>query len=150
MVSLLVACAGLFACGADDSASEQAAAQDSEAASTGAELERLHELTVGDQTLTFAWLPGDPEDRSVDAPGNVLLNYTFREHDVLGALTREHGLLTSLEVFAAFAPAGSEPDPKLIASHPREAAAFGRADLAPKQLDAAAVVPEVPTDKDRR
>ena len=142
-LTVVLACAALSACSAEAGFdSPQSAAEEGAAASGTDEIQHLDELTFGDQTLTFDWLPSLDENGEAGVAGNVLLDYTFGQHDVLGALTREHGLLTSLETFRAFAPKGSEPDPKLVESHPREALALGRADLTPKQVDAASVLLE--------
>jgi hypothetical protein len=51
---------------------------------------------------------------------------TLQSNDLLTALTNEYGPLTSLEVFLALAPEGSEPHPDVLAAHEGEARALGR------------------------
>jgi hypothetical protein len=93
--------------------------------------EVVSEFSVGDSTFAFELMSAG------DTPSSVLINEVWGSFNRIAALTTEYGPVTSLEIFEAFAPAGSEPHPFLFAAHEDEALAIGRsgADLAVKFLD---------------
>lgn len=145
-----------LACGASDKAAPIADIDEGAQPGGGLVIERLQELDMGGQRLTFDWVlsdvadDGTPLDVEGAAAGYFSISYASDGPNLFDALMAEHGLLTSLEVFTAFAPRGLEPDPMLIEAHEGEARALGRADLAPKVLDVAqlAIEKSIPANCD--
>lgn len=94
--------------------------------------EILNRFTIGDETLTFQFLGAD--EASGD-PGSIALAHDFRNTNSVDTLTRDYGMLTSLEMVLALAPEGTVPHPTLVAAHESEAMAFGRTDLGVMSVD---------------
>jgi hypothetical protein len=85
----------------------------------------LNRFTFQDLQLSFYWMGPD----SIESQqGQIGIEEHFRSVDYLSTLREEYGALTALEIFEAFAPAGMEPHPALIAQQEAEARAYGRAD----------------------
>lgn len=145
--SALVLAAASVACGAgnDDADPTETPLATEDQPARGLVSDRLHELDLGDQRLTFDWVlsdmadDGTPLDVEGAAAGYFSISYVSNGPDLFDALMAENGMLTSLEIFTAFAPHGLEPDPMLVEAHEGEARALGRTDLAPKVLDAAEI-----------
>jgi hypothetical protein len=144
MIGSLLMCLATAACGA--SAEEPASASDQGPADgevpTGDGEQVLNRLSFEDLELTFYWMgPG-----SIDGQrGQIGIEESYGSVDYLGALREQHGQVTALEIFQAFAPAGMEPHEALIARHEAEALAYGRGvnDLEARTIDAHAL----PVDK---
>jgi hypothetical protein len=119
--------------GAEASAvSDEAFASDEALASDGEQL--LNRFSYQDLQLSFYWMgPGSVESQE----GNIGVEQNFVGVDYVSALRQEYGPVTALELFKAFAPAGMEPHPALIAQHEGQALAYGRsgAELEVRELD---------------
>jgi len=130
----------VFLPGCGGGAEDGASTADLAAAPTGSggeeaepAVEVANEFATEDYSFSFE-LIGKDEERG--EPGAISITDTFSQYDRLGRLQEEHGLLTSLETFLAFAPDGQSPHPALLAAHEAEALAFGRIDTTTvQQLD---------------
>lgn len=129
-------CVSTAACSAtvegSPGAGDEALAGDEATPSAGDQL--LNRFGFEDLELSFYKM----DVGSTESPAQIGIEESFGSVDYLSALRKDHGQLTSLEIFKAFAPAGLEPHPALLAQHEAEARAFERAgnDLDVRDIDA--------------
>jgi len=120
--------------GAEASAAGDEALPNNEAlAGDGEQL--LNRFNYQNLQLSFYWMgPGSVDSQE----GNIGIEQNFVGVDYVSALRKEYGALTALEIFKAFAPAGMEPHPALLAQHEGQALAYGRSgdDLEVRDIDA--------------
>jgi hypothetical protein len=115
---------------------DEAPASNEPAASDGEQL--LNRVNFRDLQLSFYWMgPGSIESQQ----GQIGIEELFGSVDYVGALRKEYGSLTALELFKAFAPADIQPHPALIVQQEPEARAYGRVDddLEARDIDAHAL-----------
>lgn len=133
------ACLSLAACGATG-AEQQFEQQETSNVAPAEQL--LTHFSFEDLELSFYEIRA----RGVDsAEAEIGVEESFRSVDYLGALRKEYGSVTALEIFNAFAPADLEPPTALLARHEAQARALGRtgADLEARIIDASTL----PVDK---
>jgi len=123
------------ATGAEQQETSNGAPAEQQETSDGAPVEQLlTRFTFEDLELSFYEIRASGVD---SAEADIGIEESYRSVDYLGALRKEYGAVTALEIFNAFAPADLEPPTALLAQHEPQARALGRtgADLEARVID---------------